>query len=88
MANKWKDRIDVVTDEMLLQVFQYANFGPNPNHRELVAKGILQKLAGYACGGTLTHIMRDIGFITLKGNVTRAGREFCFDWFCRRNVSE
>jgi hypothetical protein len=47
-----------------------------------LARGLLQIAAGFHVGGTLTMILRDIGFITPgRGTLTRAGREFMFDCY-------
>ena len=79
----------VVTNKMVDYYFDGTNFGPNNTtaHRmELLAHGVLKNQAGYWNGHTLFQIMVACELVSKKANITRRGKLFIYNHFCRNNV--
>lgn len=64
-----------VSEPEIVRAFFGSNFG-TANHRGLLEQGVLKRLTGYHNGHTLTVIMRGMGLITERDNVTKKGKEF------------
>jgi len=74
-----------VSDAEIATAFDGTNFG-TANHRKTLEQGVLQCLAGYSCGHTLTGIMLNLGLIGDAGRVTKKGKRFLFAAFCKGNA--
>lgn len=75
-----------ITDAQIEFAFRGTNFGPR-DHRKLLEQGVLKTWAGYSSGSTLTAIMRDLGLLTRKGEVSALGRKFAFAAFYQERHS-
>jgi len=69
-----------VPDAEIEWEFEGTNFG-SINHRKVLEQGVLQCLADYSCGHTLTQIMLRLQLIGKSGRVTKKGRKFLFSAF-------
>ena len=65
-----------ISDAEIRGAFKGTFFG-TLDHRKMLEFSVLKMLVGYSCGHVLTRIMRDLGLITEKGNVTVKGKRFC-----------
>ncbi len=71
---------ELISDDEIKDVFEGTNFG-NRDPRKLLEQGVLKNIAHYRSGHTLTMIMKWLGLLTEKGNVTKKGRRFVFAAF-------
>lgn len=69
--------LGTITDEEIAAAFKGTNFG-HMRHRELLEQGCLKCMAGYISGYTLTGIMKSLGLVTDKFNLTKKGKMFCY----------
>jgi hypothetical protein len=69
-----------VSDGQIAAMFEGKNLG-TVNHRKTLEQGVLQRLAGYGVGYTLTGIMFALGLIDSNDRVTKKGKKFLFAAF-------
>ena len=77
---------DIIPDEEINKVWGNANFGLelNKNKRNVVDNALLKKACGYSNGYTAHCIIRELGLVTDKLELTELGKKYLYSTFVKR----
>jgi hypothetical protein len=76
---------DLITDKKIEIAWGNADFGEylNANKRELINNTILKCVCGYYTGHTAECIVKELGLVTDKWELTNKGRAYLFTAFSK-----
>ena len=72
---------EIITDEQINIVWGYADFGPNPDRRKIIASTLLKCASGYHSGSTATHIVHELGLVKKSWKLSKKGRLYLYAAF-------
>lgn len=76
----------LLNDKIINDAFRGYNFGPNANHRQLLAECVFKTMVGYSSGSSIERISKGLGLLTMKGNPSKFGKRFCYDYYNYPNL--
>jgi hypothetical protein len=71
---------DIINDSMLNDGFGNADFG-NISKRDVIKYALLKYASNFQTGKTANHILKDLGLITTKNELSRRGKQYLFAAF-------
>ena len=78
---------EIITDEMINNVWGNANFGEelNKNKRNVVDNALLKIACGYSNGYTAHSIIEELGLVNTNKELTKLGRKYLYESFTKEN---
>lgn len=73
----------IISDEILTKVWGNANFG-DCTKRDVLASTLLKCASGYYTGHTAKCIAEELGLVTKKWTLTKAGKLYLYYAFCNQ----
>lgn len=69
---------EIITDKELAKVFEGTNFGYR-RPRDVIRNAVFKTMCGYWNGNTSHNIIKHLGLITPKDNISKKGMDYLYE---------